>query len=106
MAINYFEKETKKAKERFNQTFGLLTVCDLKLRYSTILAICSMTLIGNKVNQAERKEAVRNEIRKFMRIRKAVNTIFGHIETHQKQRRQHETCTGQIQEDDERHLHH
>ena len=40
MNQEFFEKEIQRVRHRFNQTFGLLPVCDLKLRQSVILNVC------------------------------------------------------------------
>ncbi len=39
MKVNFFEKELIKVRERFNQTFGKQTVCDLQTRAQVIIAI-------------------------------------------------------------------
>ena len=87
MAIDFFEKEVKNAQQRFNQTFGLMDVFDLKSRQSTILAICLLARTGDKISKAKKKEDVRAEIKKFMKTRSVLNCVFKRIEKHQKERR-------------------
>ena len=87
MSIDFFEKEVTKARERFNQTFGELLVCDLKSRQLAILAICFLGRCANELNKAKNKEGVREKIKKFMRTEKVLNNVFDQIEKQQKERR-------------------
>ena len=87
MPINFFEKEVIKARERFNQTFGVLDVCDLKSRYSTILAISSLGLIAGRIKKAKNKDDVRDEIKQFMETRTILDSVFKQFRKHQGERR-------------------
>ena len=87
MTIDFFEKEVIKARERFNQTFGMLDVCDLKSRQSTILAISSMGLISGKIKKAKNKNDVGDEIKQFMRTRTILDSVFKQFQKHQGERR-------------------
>ena len=90
MATNYFEKELCKIQQHFNETFGNLIVCDLRLRQKVILSIISMGRLTGKIARAKRKDDVRDEIRRFMKTRKILKTMFNKIERQQKERRNHE----------------
>ena len=87
MAIDFFQKEVRYAQQRFNQTFGMLTVCDLRLRQSAIVSICLLGRLGEKIKTKPKEDMGREEIKKFMRIRTALNNIFDRIENHLKERR-------------------
>jgi len=87
MTIDFFEKEVNKARKKFNQTFGKLTVCDLKLRQSAILAIGFMGALGQKIIETKNRDAAKEQIEKFMRTKKVLNSLFIKIEEHQKERR-------------------
>jgi hypothetical protein len=87
MPIDFFEEEIRKVQERFNQTFGMLNVYDLKSRQSTILAICSLTLIAGRIKQAKNKDDKKEDIKQFMRNRTILNDVFNQIKTYQEERR-------------------
>jgi hypothetical protein len=87
MTIDFFEKEVIKARERFNQTFGVLDVCDLKLRYLTILAISSLGLIAGRIKKAKNKDDVRDEKKQFMRTRTILDSVFKQFQKDQGERR-------------------
>jgi hypothetical protein len=80
MKIDFFEKELITVRERFNQTFGKQTVCNLETRYQIIISIIHMGLLGDKINNAGDKSMVRDDIRIFIRIRNALMTIFNNAE--------------------------
>ena len=86
MAVNFFEKEVKKVRQRFNQTFGVLTVYDLKLRQSVILAIASLGNSSNKIEIMKSNSSEKDEIKKFVRTKNILNNIFNQIG---KERRDH-----------------
>ncbi len=87
MPIDVFEKELRKVRRRFNKTFGMQKVCDLKLRQSVILAIGFLGKACDKINKAEKKDDVRDEIEKFMKNRNVLNNLFNRLEQQQKERR-------------------
>jgi hypothetical protein len=107
MPIDFFELELKKARDRFNQTFGTITVCDLKLRQSVILAICFMGNVGRKIKNAANKDKVREQIKKFMKTRLILNNLFDQFEREHQERRKHvgTHCYGQQQRNDGKHVH-
>ena len=76
MAIDFFEKELGKVQDKFNQNFGSLDVCNIKLRQSVILGIISMSLIMKRIKKQNRKE----DIKQFMRHKEALTVIFNKIE--------------------------
>jgi len=82
---DYFDKELKKAQQKFNQTFGMLTVCDLQLRQSAILAIVFLGRVGNRITKTKNDNDRRCEIRKFMQTRHNLNSIFDKVEHQQKE---------------------
>ncbi len=87
MKEDFFFKEIRKAQQRFNQTFGMLTTCDIRLRQSVILIICKLGRLEEKILKARDKLSVRDDIRKFIRIRNTLNKVFITIENFQKERR-------------------
>jgi len=87
MAVNFFEREVKKIKERFNQNFSNQIVCNIQARYSAILSICRLGILANRINEAEDKEKARVSIQEFVRIRDVLNNFFNLMEKQQKERR-------------------
>ena len=86
MAIDFFEKEVKKVQQRFNETFGVMTVCDLKLRQSAILTLIELCRLSEKI-MSNNKDKVRDEIKKFMRAKSVLGNLFDQIDKHHKERR-------------------
>ena len=87
MPVDFFEKEVRSARERFNQTFGVIDVCDLKTRRSTILAIISLGLLVGKIKKAKHKDDVRDEIKRFMRTKTVLDGVFNQLQKDQGERR-------------------
>ena len=87
MNVSMLEKEVLDARQRFNQTFGRMKVCDLKLRQSAIVGVSLLGLAQRRI-QTETGTARQTAIRKFQRIRSALNNIFNQIESERNQRRQ------------------
>ena len=83
MATDFFKKEVLKAQERFNQTFGLLTVCDLRQRQKAILAVIFLARIADKIGKEKNRDNARDKIRKFMRTRDILYRLFDRVERHQ-----------------------
>jgi hypothetical protein len=90
MPVDFFEKEVTRTQQKFNQTFGMLKTGDIKLRQSAILKICSLGCLRNKIMSAGDTSKVRDDIRNFIKIRDALNSIFNTIEDYQKERRHFE----------------
>ena len=84
MAVNFFEREVIKIQKRFNETFGRQTVCNLDVRYSAILSICWLGVLGRRIKKAEEKEKVRDSIHEFVRIRDVLNDFFNLMEREKK----------------------
>ena len=87
MPVDFFEKEVRSARERFNQTFGVIDVCDLKTRRSTILAIISLGLLVGKIKKAKHKDDVRDEIKRFMKTKTVLDGVFNQLQKDQGERR-------------------
>ena len=87
MLIDFFEKELMKAQKRFNQTFGVLNVCDLKTRQVAILKIIQMGRLRDVIMQSNNNDEVMEERSKFVKARNWLNNIFSQIEDELKERR-------------------
>ena len=107
MSIDFFELELEKVQDRFNNTFGTTTVCNLKLRQSTILAICFMSTAARKIKNATNKDNVREDIKKFMKTRCILNDLYDQFEREHQERRKHvgKNCYGQQQKTNRNHVH-
>ena len=90
MKIDFFAKELSKIWERFNQTFGQQTVCNLEARCRVIISIIHMGMLEEKINKARDKAMVRNDIRMFIRIRNTLNIIFNNAENYWHERRRYD----------------
>ena len=90
MKVNFFEKELTRVRERFNQTFGKQTVCDLQTRAQVIIAIIHMGMLNNKIMKAKDKSMVRDDIRMFIRIKNALSIIFNNAEKFWEERRSYD----------------
>jgi hypothetical protein len=89
MAIDFIEKEVDKVRERFNQTYGVMVVCNLNHRHAAILSIINMGMLCAKVTAAKSKDNARQDIQQFIRIRDTLNNHFNMLEQHLKERRGH-----------------
>ena len=90
MKVNFFEKELIKVRERFNQTFGKQTVCDLQTRAQVIIAVIHMGMLNNKIMKAKDKSMVRDDIRMFIRIKNTLTTILNNAEKYWEERRSYD----------------
>lgn len=88
MPIDFFGKEVEKAQSRFNRTYGMMVVCNLKLRQAAILSIINLNLLCRKIT-ARSKDDARQDIQEFIRIRNILNNHFKMLEQHLKERRDH-----------------
>ncbi|MGM0381958.1 MAG: hypothetical protein ACQEQO_00475 [Thermodesulfobacteriota bacterium] len=68
MALNFFEREVKQIRKRFNQTVGRQIVCDLDVRRSAIFSICRLGILGREINRTNHKAKVRGPISEFVKI--------------------------------------
>ena len=80
MPIDFFETEVSKAQEKFNQTYGVMVVCNLKLRQATIMSIIHLSLLCRKITAAISKDEVRCDIQEFIRSRNTINRHLNQIE--------------------------
>ena len=85
MAVNFFEREVKKAWHRFNQAFGNQATCNLQIRYSALLAICWLGVLGKRILEAKDKEKVRDLTQEFTSRKKTLNNFFTQIEKGRRQ---------------------
>ena len=83
MATDFFKKEVLKAQERFNQTFGLMTVCDLRQRQGAILAVVFLGMIADKIGKEKNRDHARDKIRNFMKTRDILHRLFDRVENQQ-----------------------
>jgi len=100
MPIDYFGKEVEKLQERFNETYGVMVVCNLKLRQAAILSIIKLSLLCRKIT-AKSKDDARQDIQEFIRIRNTLNNHFKMLEEHLKERRDHGTSDGRQRHTDD-----
>jgi hypothetical protein len=76
MPVDFFETELTKVRDRFNGTFGSVTVCNIRTRQNVILAIIGMGLSQRKISAAGDKDSVRPDIQRFVKTRNNLNKIF------------------------------
>ena len=77
MKIDFYQKEVKKAQQRFNQIFGTQVVCNIEERQLVIMAICWLGVLNIKIKEnAESAELVRE----FTKYRNIINKYFNHKE--------------------------
>ena len=88
MKIQFFEKELQKVRDRFNETFGIMPVCNLKLRGKTILSICHLGCLAKEMAEIKSRDHPHKTIAKFMRVRNELNRIFDELEKDQEERRE------------------
>ena len=84
MTVNLYEREVKRVQKRFNETFGRQTVCNLTVRYASILSICRLGILSRKICEANDKEKVKGSIHSFIRIRDVLNDCFKLMEKQKK----------------------
>ena len=80
MNQTFFEKETRKAQRRFNQTFGQLSLCDVRLRQAAMVGVCLLGRSQKRIANASCQSDLQTERAKFMRIQKALEGVFARIE--------------------------
>ena len=76
MKIDFFEKELNTVQERFNQTFGKQTVCNIEARCRVILWIIRMNLLHRKITNVACTKDAKGEIQMFVKTKNVLNTIF------------------------------
>lgn len=87
MKTQFFEKELQRVQDRFNETFGIMTVCDLKLRGEAILDIIGLSRLVKEMAGIKSRDHPHETIAKFMLVRNELNRIFDQIEKYQEERR-------------------
>ena len=86
MAVNFFEKEVKKARENFNKVFGNRTVCNLQVRYSSLLAVCWLGVLSANIMKVKDKKMAKGSIEEFYRARDVLNNFFNLMENQEERR--------------------
>ena len=95
MTLKYFDKETQKARQRFNQTFGRLAICDARLRQAAIVGVCLLGCSRKRLQALPQGSVLRAEVCRFMRIRKALEGVFDLVEEQiNNERRKHARTPG------------
>jgi len=84
MPIDFFETEVTKAQKKFNQTYGVMVVCNIRHRQASIMSIIHLCMLCKRITAARTKDEVRGDIQEFIRIRNTINKHLNQIE-----RRQH-----------------
>ena len=90
MPVDYFEKELAMVWEKYNQTFGKQSVCNLETRYRVIIAIIHMGTLSKKIRKTGEKSMVRDDIRLLIRTKNALMTIFTNAEKIWQERRSYD----------------
>lgn len=90
MAVDYFAAEIEKTQQRFNETFGQQTICNLTTRTLAIMSIIRMGLLSKQIAKAENKDHVRKEIRRFMKARTLLWEIYNQFNPDTRERRSHD----------------
>jgi len=87
MKTQFFEKELQRVQDRFNETFGIMTVCDLKLRGEAILDIIGLSRLVKEMAGIKSRDHPHETIAMFMRKRNKLNRIFDELEKYLRERR-------------------
>ena len=85
--IDFFEKEVKRLRERFNATFGQAKTVNMKARSLTIMAISWVDFLARSVKETSDEKRIGELTREFCRIREVLNRFFDHSESKQERRR-------------------
>jgi len=102
----FLNKYIAGAQQRFNETFGVLTICDIKLRQRVILSIIAMGRIERKIQESKGKTDFKRDLKRFFEINTTLNAVFDGIENHIQERRQHAATTKSAgQADDAKRIH-
>jgi len=80
MAVNFFEKEVRRFRERFNRMFGSQVVCHIETRQTAIMSLAWLGLLAEKIVSSKEKGKAREVIREFYDIRESLNRSFDLIE--------------------------
>ena len=84
--IDFFEKEVKRLRERFNATFGQAKTVNMKARSLTILAISWADFLARTIRETSDEKRIGEMTREFCKIREGLNRFFDLIESQQERR--------------------
>ena len=76
MPIDFFDQEVARCQERFGEIYRQIDVCNTKTQTRIFLSILSMGLAARKIQAAESRDVVRDDIKKFVRTRDVLTYIF------------------------------
>ena len=88
MTASTFEKEVRTIRERFNRVFGEQGTVRIQARYAALLAICQMGILEKRVGRM--KEAPREDIKEFIRLRDSLTTLLNIVEKQTTERRRYD----------------
>ena len=83
MLVDFFEKELGRVQTKFNQTFGVMPLCNPKVRIRVILAIVQMCILQKRIMKEKQKE----DISQFVKIKDKLNQIFSTLAKESERRR-------------------
>jgi hypothetical protein len=84
--IDFFEKEVKRLRERFNATFGQAKTVNMKARSLTIMAISWVDFLARTIRETSDEKRIGEMTREFCKIREAMNKFFDLFESQQERR--------------------
>ena len=84
MPVDFFKKELGRIQARFNHTFGVMPLCNPKVRIRVMFAIVQMCILQQKIRKEKKKE----DISRFVKTKDKLNKIFSTL-TKESERRQH-----------------
>jgi hypothetical protein len=87
MKTQFFEKELQRVRDRFNETFGIMTVCNLERRRKAILDIIGLSRLVKEMAGIKSRDHPHETIARFMRKRNELNRIFDELEKYLRERR-------------------
>ena len=83
--IDVLEKETEKLQTRFNKYFGGHAICDIRLRYPSIMAICRAGLLCRSIRSMTDEKQIGETTREFFHIKDVLNRFFDFMESEKSQ---------------------
>jgi hypothetical protein len=86
MAIDFYEREVERLTIRFNKHFGGQTVCNLRLRYLSVMAICQAGILARSIRDITDEKRISDLTREFCHIRDVLNQFFDSTESQQERR--------------------
>ena len=89
MPVDFFEKELGRIQSKFNQTFGIMPLCNPKVRTKVIFAIVKMGILHKKIQQTKHKE----DISRFVKTKDKLNEIFSTL-IKESERKRHDNTIG------------